>query len=108
MHQKSSHPETHADLHLRHLEQDGPDVARTQVGEIDAADEGDDLPADEALVRLKRPSPRPSDPLVLEPSAQVRGQLDPLGTGVAAGFEVADVLVPCALRLSLGGEPATC
>jgi hypothetical protein len=81
-------------------------VVRPQPGELDAADEGDDLTPDVTLVRLERAGSRPSNPLVLEPPAEVRGQLDPFRAGIASAFHMSDELVQSALRLLPGGETA--
>lgn len=80
-------------------------MVRPKAGQLDSADEGDDLSADVALVRLEGPSPRPSHPLVLEPPAQVRGELDSLRAWIASSFDIPDELVQGALRLLPGGKP---
>lgn len=81
-------------------------MAWPHLGDLEAADEGDYLPADVALVGLEGSRADPSGPLVLDPAAQVRGQPDAPGEGSASSFHEADELAERALRLLLRGEAA--
>ena len=89
-----------------HTGQHRPDVSGTDAGDLETSDEGRDLSADVALVRLQSQRPNPSGALICDPSRQVVSEPDPLGTGISPSFEVSDEFPQRAFRLFLRREPA--
>ncbi len=89
-----------------HPGEDRSDVAGSDLGELQSADYRDDLPADVALVPVKRPGPRPSNSLVVEPPVEIDRLTDSLRRWVACSYDLPNELVKSAFRLALGGEAA--
>ena len=79
-------------------------MARPDAGEIDAADQGHDLPTNVAFVTIEGAWAYASGTLVLEPTAQVLGQANSLGTRLASNFHLPYELVEDTLRLPLGSR----